>query len=500
MEVEPPDLVLRTPIARVECLVKDGSIQRLTVDVATGWNADNPQGMNAQQLMRLASGIRGSVTTPDDETFDDARAVWNGAVDHRPALIVGCAGPGDVAEAVRFARVHDLGVSVRSAGHHVAGLSVLEGGLVIDLSAMRAVKVDPATRTVRAEGGAQIGDVDAATQQHGLVVPLGVVSETGVAGLTLAGGYGWLRRKHGLACDNVTGVDLVTADGRQVHASADENADLFWALRGAGWDLGVVTAIEYRAHPLGPDVFLPFLTYPLDEGRQVLAGLREFARTAPRDFGGLAVCWTFPDAEPFPQDLWGKDFVAIVGPYAGDIAEGQRISEELHGLGTVLTDMGAVVPWAEAQRFFDEDYPRGRRYYWKSTRVKDLHPPVAEVLVQLGARRPSPLSSIDLWVNGGAIADVPADATPIEDRTAPFMVAVEANWDDPADDAANRACARAVVDALEPHSTGSVYLNFDDVADDGSLRRAHGTNGARLAEVKQRYDPDNLFRSRGLRA
>ena len=454
--------------------------------------------MDTASLARLASGVHGTVTGPVDAAYDDARSVWNGAIDRSPAAVVACAGVDDVVEALLFARSHGLGVSVRSGGHHVAGLSVLDGGLVIDLGPMRRVSVDPVARTVHAEGGALIGDVDAATQQHALAVPLGVVSETGVAGLTLAGGYGWMRRKHGLSCDNVTGAEVVTADGRLVHAGPDEHPELFWALRGGGWDLGVVTALEYRAHPVGPDVYLPFLTFPLSEGEAVLGRLREFARSAPREFGCIAVCWTFPSAEPFPEELWGEDFVGVAGPYIGDPAEGELVCAELRNLGTVLTDLGSVVPWLDAQRFFDEDYPRGRRYHWKSAHLRDLDRDAAATLVEWAARRPSPLTSLDIWINGGAIADVPSDATPIADRTAPYMIGIESNWDDPTQDAPNVEWARSTAKALKPFGTGGSYLNFDDMSDPEVARRAHGENAERLEAVRELYDPSGLFRSRSV--
>lgn len=454
--------------------------------------------MRAEVLVRLATGLRGSVVAADDAGFDEARRVWNGTIDKRPALIVFCEGTPDVVEAVNYARANDLGVAVRSAGHHVAGSAVLDGGMVIDVSRMREVRVEAATGRVRVDGGATIGDVDRATQVDGLAVPLGVVSETGVAGLTLAGGYGWMRRKHGLSCDNVLAAELVTAAGRELRVDAQDHPDLFWALRGGGWDLGVVTALEYQAHPVGPDVYLPFLTYPLSEGKEVLARLSEFAASAPREFGSLAVCWTFPEADVFPEELWGEPFIGIVGPYVGDAAEGERFCAGLRGLGTVLTDLGGVVPWVEAQQFFDEDYPRGRRYYWKSANLDHLGPDVAGSLVDLAYRRPSQLTSLDLWINGGAISDVPETATPLGNRSAPFMVGIEANWDDPAQDLANVAWAREAATELGAHSTVGGYLNFDDLGDPESIRLTHGSNADRLAGVKDTYDPSNLFRSRGV--
>jgi FAD/FMN-containing dehydrogenase len=349
---------------------------------------------------------------------------------------------------------------------------------------------------VHASGGALIGDVDRATQEHGLAVPLGLVSETGVAGLTLAGGYGWMRRKHGLSCDNVLAAEVVTADGQVLTVSPQEHPDLFWALRGGGWDLGVVTALDYQAHPVGPDVHLAFLTFGVAEAHQVLANLTELVRGAPRGFAPLAVFWTFPEADVFPEELWGQPFLGVAGPYVGAVAEGERVCAALRDLGTVLTDLSGVVPWVEAQQFFDEDYPRGRRYYWKSSHLASLEPEAVTALTALAASRPSPLTSLDVWINGGAIADVPDADSPVGNRSAPYMVGIEANWDDPAQDRANIEWARAASAALEPFSSPGAYLNFDDLGDPETFRRAHGDSYERLAGVKQAYDPTNLFRSR----
>ncbi len=446
--------------------------------------------------MQLASVLRGSVVSATDAAYDESRRVWNGSIDRHPELIVNCADTLDVVEAVRYARGHDLGVSVRSGGHHVAGSAVIDAGLVIDLGGLRAVTVDAPTGRVHASGGALIGDVDRATQAYGLAVPLGLVSETGVTGLTLAGGYGWMRRKHGLSCDNVLAAEVVTADGQVLAVSGQEHPDLFWALRGGGWDLGVVTALDYQAHPVGPDVYLAFLTFPVAEAWQVLANLSELVRGAPRGFAPLAVFWTFPEADLFPAELWGQPFHGVVGPYVGDAAEGEQVSAPLRKLGTVLTDLSGVVPWVEAQKFFDEDYPRGRRYYWKSSHLAGLHPDAVNALIDSAASRPSPLTSLDVWLNGGAIADVPDGDSPVGNRSSPYMVGIEANWDDPAQDRANIDWARATSAALAPYASPGAYLNFDDLSDPETFRSAHGANFERLAGIKQTCDPTNLFRSR----
>ena len=452
--------------------------------------------MRIEALQKLAGAVRGSVVSAADAAYDESRRVWNGTIDRHPQLVVTCVDAADVAEAVRFARSNDLGVSVRSGGHHVAGSAVLDGGLVIDLGGLREVTVDGGTARVHASGGALIGDVDRATQAHGLAVPLGLVSETGVTGLTLAGGYGWMRRKHGLSCDNVLAAEVVTAEGRLLTVSRQEHPDLFWALRGGGWDLGVVTALDYKAHPVGPDVHLAFLTFPVAEARQVLANLIELVGTAPRGLAPLAVFWTFPESDVFPEGLWGQPFLGIVCVYVGDAAEGQEVCAPLRELGTVLTDLSGVVPWVEAQQFFDEDYPRGGRYYWKSSHLSALEPDAVTALIESAASRPSPLTSLDVWINGGAIAEVPGSDSPVGNRSAPYMVGIEANWDDPAQDRANIEWARATSAALAPFASPGAYLNFDDLSDPEAFRSAHGDNYERLAAVKQAYDPTNLFRSR----
>jgi FAD/FMN-containing dehydrogenase len=452
--------------------------------------------MDKQTLEALRSGIKGQAFVPGDEGFAAAKVIWNGTISKRPAIIVSCKGVDDVVKAVNFAREQGLGVSVRGGGHHVAGSSLIEGGLVIDLSQMRGVTVDAASATVRTEGGALIGDVDRATQEHGLAVPLGLVSETGVAGLTLAGGLGWLRRKYGASCDNLIGADVVTSEGKLVHASATENTDLFWALRGGGWDMGVVVSFEYRAHALGPDVFLVFTIYPREEGKQVLRRYREAYEAAPREAAPLAVCWTFPEAEMFPKELWGEQFVAVAGPYIGAAEDGERVMQPFRELGTVLVDMSGPAPWLQVQQLFDEDYPKGRRYYWKSSYLTDLTDDVIDVLLELSDARPSPLTSVDVWSLGGALAEVSLDESPLGHRHAPYAIGIESNWDDPAADDANINFAREAIERLRPFSTGGSYMNFEDPDDPKATAASFGEALGRLQAVKQQYDPTNLFRSR----
>ena len=452
--------------------------------------------MNKEALKSLRSGLTGITFVPEDEGYAEAKVIWNGTITKQPAVIVTCKGVADVITAVDFARDQGLGISVRGGGHHVAGSSLIDGGLVVDLSQMREVTIDAAKQTVRAEGGAQIGDVDRATQPHGLAVPLGLVSETGVAGLTLAGGLGWMRRKYGASCDNLIGADVVTAEGKLVHAGADENSDLFWALRGGGWDMGVVVSFDYNAYPLGPDVFVLFTIYPRSEGKQVLQRFRDAYEAAPREAAPLAVCWTFPESEMFPREHWGEQFVAVAGPYIGPVDDGEKIMQPFRELGTVLVDMSGPMPWLAAQQLFDEDYPKGRRYYWKSSYLTELSDAAIDKVLELSDTRPSPLSSIDIWSLGGALAEVTRDESPLGHRHAPYAIGVESNWIAPADDEANFRFGREAIEKLRPYSTGGSYMNFDDPDDASATAASYGEALGRLQTVKQKYDPANLFRSR----
>jgi FAD binding domain/Berberine and berberine like len=444
----------------------------------------------------LKDGFRGSILMPADEGYDEARRIWNGTIDRQPAVIARCEGVADAIEAVNYARESGLSVAVRGGGHHVAGASINDAGVVVDLSQMRSVRVDPVSLLVRAEGGAQIGDLDRETQAFNLAVPMGAVSETGIAGLTLAGGLGWMRRKYGLSCDNLVSADVVIASGEVVTANAEDHADLFWALRGGGWDMGVVTSFEFKAYPLGSDVMLVFTAYPAEDGQQVLAAFRDFMGSAPPEVAPIAVYWTFPENEAFPEEIWGRQFIGIVGPYAGPLTDGERVMQPLRELGTPLFDGSGPTPWVTVQHFFDEDYPKGLRYYWKSTYLEDLSEGAIETILRLGARRPSPATSLDVWPLGGAIGAVGSADTPIAQRDAPFLIGCESNWIDQSDDVENVAWAREAVEALAPFSTGASYLNFEDLSGAGVVAASHGSNLERMRQIKNKYDPGNLFRSR----
>jgi FAD/FMN-containing dehydrogenase len=445
----------------------------------------------------LRTSLRGIVITPADSSYDEARSVWNGMIDRRPALIVKCNGTADVIACVNYARDQNLPVAVRGGGHNVGGSAVCDGGLVIDLSPMRNVRVDPERRVARVGGGATLGDIDHETQAFGLATPAGVVSETGIGGLSLHGGMGFLMRRHGLASDNILSADVVTADGKLIVADQNNNADLLWALRGGGGNFGVVTSFEFQLHSVGPTVWIAMVMYPVAAAQQVLQYFRDFPNTAPDELSGITVLWTAPTEDPIPEEHRGKPIIAVLYCYTGDFDKGEEVLRPLRSLATPVVDLSGPMPFVEAQRIFDPDYPRGRRYYWKSTYLRDLSDEVINLLTTYETTRPSPINSIDLWMLGGAMGRVAPESTAFYRRDAPFLVGIEANWDDPAMDEANIAWVRDFYRDAQQFSPGGVYLNFAGFAEEGEalMQASYGGNYERLREIKAKFDPENFFRS-----
>ena len=442
--------------------------------------------------------LRGELIRSGEAGYEEARRVWNGMIDRHPALIVRAASVADVINAVDFARENDLLLAVRGGGHNVAGTGTVDGGLLIDLSPMKGVQVDPERGTVRAEGGVTIGELDNKTQAFGLATPMGVVSETGIAGLTLGGGLGWLRRKHGLSSDNLISVDVVTADGRFLSATEEENPELFWGIRGGGGNFGVVTCFEYRLHPVGPEVMVAFTFYPGDGAKEVLRSMNDYMAQAPDEVSPLAFLGRIPHDEMFPAERHGEPFVAIMALYAGDADKGERVLKPLRDLGPEpVVDFSGVMPYAEAQKLLDEDYPQGGRYYWKSQNVDGLGDDVIDALIARAEAAPSDHSTIDIWYQGGAMARVAAEASAFGERSAPILLGIEANWEEPHDDEANVAWARRCVSEMRRFSGGGgMYLNFPGFLEEGQkmMRDAYGGNYERLVSLKTEYDPSNLFR------
>jgi FAD/FMN-containing dehydrogenase len=452
--------------------------------------------LDAEAVEGFKTQVRGAVLTPGDPGYDDAREIWNGLIDRRPALIVQCSGAADVVDAVNFARDNELVLSIKAGGHNVAGNAVNDGGIVLDLSQMRGVHVDPEAQTVRVQGGATWGDLDRETQLFGLAVPGGVVSTTGVAGLTLHGGVGHLRRKHGLSIDNIVSVDIVTADGQFRRASATENEDLFWAVRGAGSNFGVVTSFEFQAHPVGPMVFVGAIFYPFEKAAAILPAWRDFMATAPEELSSLAICWSVPPHPPFPPEIHGTPVVVVAAAYSGPVEEGERIVQPLRELAEPVVDASGPWPWLGLQSGFDAIFPKGELRYWKSRSVTEFSDEVIGEIIELASRRPTPLSDIVTWHHGGAMSRVAEEDTAYGGRDVQFLVTAEASWTDPGQTDEAIAWAREVFDAMEPYTTGAVYLNFPGLGEekDDLARAGYGANYDRLTALKTKYDPDNLFR------
>lgn len=444
----------------------------------------------------FAARLRGPVIRPRDPAYDDARRVWNGLIDRQPALIVRPTGTADVVEAVNFARENNLLLSIRGGGHNVAGNAVNDGGIVIDLSSMRGVFVDPARRIARVQGGATWGDVDRETQLHGLAMTGGQVSTTGVAGLTLHGGLGVLHRKYGLTIDCLRSVEIVTADGQVRTASATENPDLFWAARGAGSNFGVVTWFEFALHPFGPEIAMAVPIFALEDAPVVLRKYRDFAATAPDEMGPQAIFWSVPAIEDFPQELHGKPILIVQVVYAGDPDEGEWLLRPVLDWATPVLDLSGRLPYAVSQSAFDSFFPVGSFYYWKSLLLNELTDAAIDAIVEAAADRPSPHAFINLWQLGGAIKRVAPAATAYSRRAAEFLLSFDTTWVEPADTDQCIAWTRQQWSAMQRFGQGGTYLNFPGFGEEKErlLRAAYGANYDRLVQLKANYDPANLFR------
>jgi FAD/FMN-containing dehydrogenase len=444
----------------------------------------------------LSARLAGEVIAPDHIEYDTARRIWNGMIDKRPAAIARCADADDVATAVRFAAEHGLALAVRGGGHNVAGTAMVDDGLVIDLSAMRAVRIDASGATVHVQGGASWADVDGVTAPLGLAAPGGVVSETGVAGLALSGGVSHQRRRDGMTVDNLVSAEVVLADGRLVRASAGEHADLYWALRGGGGNFGVVTSFELRLHELGPELFALNVAYPIEDAGRVLAGWRDAVAGAPDELSTAGLIWSLPVVDELPEQLRGAPYVGVAGMWAGDPADGERATRRLRELATPLLDMSGRVEYLDFQRSLDPFFPAGARRYWKALYLDGFSDAAIETTVDWSNRRPSNDTLVIVRHCGGAMSRVAAEDTAFGDRSSEWMLSIDSTWRDAADDAPNVAYTRAFWDAAVPFSNGKTYFNFPGLLEDGdaAVRASYGANHARLAEIKAAYDPENVFR------
>jgi FAD/FMN-containing dehydrogenase len=468
----------------------------MTVTVATLKGSEATIGDESLDEFRMT--IRGDVLTPEDLGYRGVRSAYNAMHPGKPALVVRASGTADVIDAVNFARENDVLIAVRGGGHSVAGLSSIDGGLLLDLARMNGVDVDPDSQTVRVQGGALIGDLDRETQAFGLVVPSGVVSDTGVAGLTLGGGEGWVRRKHGLSIDNLLSAQVVGADGQVRTASADSNPDLFWAIRGGGGNFGVVTSFTFQCHPVGPMVAFAGVFHPVEDAEDVYRQFREWAKTAPEEISALIGCTTLPASEHTPPEVHNTPFIVTGAVYSGDPEEGMKVIQPLREIGTPLVDISGPLPFVGVQGAFDEFFKRGTlRSYWKSTFVEELTDPILDIIVNRARSRPHERVFVVTFFMGGAINAVAAEDTAYSERSANWMVSIDGNWESASDDDKVISWVRGAWAEVHEHGTGSLYLNFTGVEDEAptvGVESAFGMNFTRLAQIKAKYDPDNLFR------
>jgi FAD/FMN-containing dehydrogenase len=446
-------------------------------------------------LADLARRFRGELIRRDDPPYNAARRIWNGAIDRRPALIARCTGVADVQAAVRFAREHDLVVAVRGGGHNVAGTAVCDDGIVIDLSAMKGMWVDPAARTARAQPGLLWGEFDRETQAFGLAATGGIITHTGIAGVTLGGGLGWLMRRHGLTCDNLLSANLVNADGEFLRASAEEHADLFWGLRGGGGNFGVVTSFEYRLHPVGPLLLAGVILYPAARAREVLGLYRDYIAGAPDELTTIVVLRMAPPAPFLPASVHGQPVVVIGACYAGPVEEGERAVATLRHFGEPLADFIRPTYYVSHQALFDPTAPHGLSYYWKSEYLPPLSDALIDTLAEHAWRVETPESYTIMFHLGGAVGRQDPDGSAFEDRRATHATVIDAVWSEPARASACVAWTRGFWEALRPYSTGRIYVNF--LGDEGQ-DRVHAAYGEakyeRLRALKRTYDPTNFFR------
>ncbi|MFN0149752.1 MAG: FAD-binding oxidoreductase [bacterium] len=443
----------------------------------------------------LKARLRGGLLTPADAGYDDARSLWNAMIDRRPALIARCAGAADVVACVEFARARGLLLSIKGGGHNIAGLAVCDGGLMLDMSPMRGVWVDAADRIAHAQAGCLLADVDRETQVHGLATVLGFVSATGIAGLTLGGGFGYLTRKHGWTTDNVRSIDIVTAEGRLVRASERENADLFWGLRGGGGNFGVATSFEYALHPVGPEIIAGAIAWRAEEAPAVLEMYRDLMSRAPRELTCAAVLRMAPPAPWIAKEAHGKPIVVIFFCHAGSIADGEHLAAPLKRFGAPVGDIVQRRSYASQQMLLDAVQPKGRRYYWKSEYVRGLEPQLFADAIEHAARIPSPHSAIVVFPIDGAINSVAEEHSPVGNRSARAVLNITSSWEAPDGDAENIEWARATWRGMRHFSTGGAYINFMTEDEGGDrIAAAYGANHARLVDVKSKWDPTNMFR------
>ncbi len=453
-----------------------------------------PNSVTDEDVSALRAEMRGAVMLPNEDGFEEARTVWNGMIDREPGLVVQPLGTSDVKAAVEFAANRGLLISIKGGGHQIGGLAVADGALLVDMSQMRHVHVDPEARTVRVGAGCLLTDVDRECQRHSLAFPTGINSTTGIAGLTLGGGFGWITRKHGMTVDNLISIQIVTADGEILTASPDRHPDLFWACTGGGGNFGIVSSFEFRLHPVGPEVLSGLIVHPLEDGPELLRNYREISESAPDELTVWTVMRKAPPLPFIPEDWHGRGVMVFAVCYCGDMVEGEKAVAELRALGTPIADVVGPHPYTGWQAAFDPLLTPGARNYWKSQDFLDLTEETIAHLLDAAENLPDDQTEIVLPHLGGAMSRVSAGDTAFPQRNAHFTMNLHTRWEDPSKDDACISWARTLSEKVASQSTGSVYVNFmpEDEAD--RIHSAYGANMERLRRVKGQYDPGNLFR------
>ncbi len=446
-----------------------------------------------ETIARLNGKVKGRIVLPGDKSYDEVREIWNAMIDRRPAVIVQCAEAGDVPHAIMFARGNGLEISIRGAGHNIAGNALCNDGVMIDLSNMTNVRVDAEKKRAYVEPGATLANFDEAVQAQGLATPMGINSTTGISGLTVGGGFGWLTRKYGMTIDNLVSADVITADGRKIRASENESADLFWAIRGGGGNFGVVTQFEYELHPVGPEILAGLLVFPFDQAKQVLRQYREFVASAPEELSVWVVLRQAPPLPFLPEDVHGREVVVFAIFYAGDVAEGKRLIEPLRSFGDAHGEHIGVQPYTEWQQAFDPLLTPGARNYWKSHNFTELSDGALDSMIKYAGKLPSPQCEIFIGLIAGAPNRVPAEAMAYGHRDAKFVLNVHGRWDDATHDERCIAWAREFFTASAPYASAGAYVNFMTEEEGDRVEAAYGPNYDRLVQIKKQYDPENVF-------
>ncbi len=450
--------------------------------------------LDRETVDAFAAGLRGEMLTPESDGYDEARSIWNAMIDRRPGLIVECAGAADVIRSVDFAREHRLLISVRGVGHNIAGNAVCDGGLMISLAKMTSVRIDPFAQTARVEPGVTLGEFDKEAQAFSLATPLGINSTTGIAGLTVGGGFGWLSRKYGLTADNLISADVVTASGDLLTVSDDDHEDLFWGIRGGGGNFGIVTSFEFQLHPVGPEVLAGLIVHPFENAKAVLEFYRKFTANAPDDLTTWVVMRKAPPLPFLPPEVHGTEVVVVAVLYAGETADGEKALAPLRAFGTPIADVVGPHPYVGWQQAFDPLLTPGARNYWKSHDFLELSDDVVDILIGAIGSLPSPHCEVFIAHMGGATSRVSPDATAYRHRDAEYIMNVHGRWEDASSDDRCIAWCRDLFEAATPYATGGVYVNFMTAEEGDRVQAAYGESYERLVALKNTYDPDNLFR------